>query len=97
MALFKTFLVLGLATVSPFSIAQEIIQRGNQKFPHQPPSWFVALASPSRQAVEPLDSFMVSSRPLATSKPSARLSSGIKYPCQRGQQGEKPQWQFCDM
>jgi len=96
MALFKTFLVLGLATVSPFSIAQEIIQRGNQKFPHQPPSWFVALASPSRQAVEPLDSFIAAKQPTSP-KPSARISSGIKYPCVRGQEGEKPQWQFCDM
>jgi len=94
MALYKTLLVLGLATVSPFSIAQQIVLPGNNKAPYQPPYWFVRMAAPERQFPAPIDGFIVGSGEPSRVVPK---NSGIKYACQRlTEQGEK-KWQFCDM
>jgi len=89
MDLFKTLLVLGLAAVSPFSIAQQIVQPGNQKAPYQPPAWFVRMAKPGNQFPPPVDSFIVSSKEPTRIPPK---TSGIKYPCKKGDS-----WHFCDM
>lgn len=94
MAFVKTLLVLGLAAVSPFSMAQEIVVPGNNNAPYQPPAWFVRMAKPEAKFPEPIDGFLVDSR---TSFPRVVGESGIKYPCLKSTDEGKFKWQFCDM
>ena len=72
MAFVKTLLVLGLAAVSPFSMAQEIVVPGNNNAPYQPPAWFVRMAKPEAKFPEPIDGFLVDSR---TSFPRVRRAA----------------------
>jgi len=93
----KTLLVLGLASASPFSIAQESVLPGNNKNPHQPPAWIVRMASPETKYYGPLDSFLIYEP--RVSQGTGKFTGGIKYPCRKKDQSgsEKEQWQFCDM
>lgn len=97
MSRYKTLLVLGLASVSPFSIAQQIVERSTTRTPHQPPFWFARLASPERKPIESMDAFIVGSVE-PTRLPFRMTPSGVKYPCLRRSEGqEEKTWQFCDM
>lgn len=97
MSLLKNLLVFGLASVSPFSIAQQIVEPGNSLFPHQPPGWFVRMASPEREVFPVLDGFVIGTSERSQTKSTIR-NSGIKYPCLRDTEGTGvKKWQFCDM
>lgn len=95
MASAKTFLVWTALSGAVFSVqAQEIIERGNQKQPYEPPAWFSRLASPELlRPREPevltwlLDVSTVIGRPHpGTPKKACR----VKTP-----EGEK--WSFCEL
>jgi hypothetical protein len=96
MGLFKILVVLGLASASSFSFSQEEVTKGNQRFPFQPPAWFVRMASTPRVVYSELDSFIVAEyQPTGSAfKP---VSSGIKYPCKPYNENGVIKWQFCDM
>lgn len=94
----KILLVLGLALAGPFSIAQEIVIPGNSKMPHQPPAWFVRLASSTPTPLEhhELSFYLPEERKTIYGKPTA--GSGIKYFCglDKNEKGVLT-WLFCDM
>lgn len=52
-------MVLGLASASLFSVAQETIAPGNQRSPHQVPLWFSRMASQPYEIAPEVDRFLV--------------------------------------
>lgn len=92
----KILAVLGLALAGPFSIAQEIVTPGNSKMPHQPPSWFVRLASSTPGDYHEMSFYLPDERPTIYGKPTA--GTGIKYFCglDKNEKGVLT-WRFCDM
>lgn len=94
----KILAVLGLALAGPFSIAQEIVTPGNQKAPHQPPSWFVRLANP--EPVYPHDKyFYIGDDETRSSFGRVTAGSGLKKKFCGVKKIENGvlEWQFCDM
>ena len=92
----KILAVLGLALAGPFSIAQEMVERGNRKNPHQPPAWFVRMANPEVRIHPELDSFVVAI-PENSNVGRIPANSGVKYSCKARNEKGVLTWQFCDM
>lgn len=92
----KTVTVLGLASVSLFSVAQEIVTSGNQRAPHQVPGWFTRMASPESPGFYELESFVVSDdkRGYVYGVPAR---SSPRYVCKIEVIEGRVKWQFCEM
>lgn len=92
----KILVVLGLALAGPFSTAQEVVKRGNQKQPYQPPAWISHLIRSESVGDSQPDGFII---PGVLDRPINKhpTSSGIKYPCFIPDQSGVSKWQFCDM
>jgi len=98
MSLVQILVVWGLASVSPFSIAQELVLPGNNATPHQPPSWFVRMSKPEITGSPEIEEFVVagiSDRRTSYGKP---IKVTPKFACNphKNEQGVLV-WQFCDM
>jgi len=93
----KILVVLGLALAGPFSIAQEIVERGNQKNPHQPPGWIARMATPELQFSPEVDFYVGVEQPrFIYGRPTS--GNGIKYLCGiKKTENGGIEWQFCDM
>jgi len=93
----KILAVLGLALAGPFSIAQEIVERGNQKNPYEPPVWISRLATPELVFTPEID-FYVGGDESRKSYGRFTAGNGIKYFCglEKNNDGVLL-WRFCEM
>jgi len=93
----KILAVLGLAFAGPFSIAQETVERGNQKNPYQPPPWISRLASQELVFTPEID-FYVGVEQSRSSIGRTTAGNGIKYFCGlKKTENGGIEWHFCDM
>lgn len=98
MGLVQILVVWGLASVSPFSIAQEFVSKGNSVAPHQPPIWFARMAVPEPVFSAEIDGFTVAG--IQDRRPwyGVPTQTGGKYACnpKKNEKGVLV-WQFCEM
>lgn len=96
MGLVQILVIWGLATVSPFSFSQEEVTKGNQRAPHQPPSWFARMAGPELMFTPEIDGFVVPDA-IERHTPRSRRSN-IRFACNPKMNTEGVVvWQFCEM
>lgn len=95
MGLVQNFMFWGLASASLFCIAQEDVIRGNQKFPHQIPSWFARMAKPETVFVPELESFIAAVPDDDRWLVKNPVFRGQLYSCQKTVNGEI-KWTFCE-
>lgn len=84
-----------LAVFPLFIQAQEVVERGNQKNPYQPPSWFARMASPETQFAPEIDSFFVPDRSIWThGRPHVNQKHRIVCGAKRTESGAI-EWLYC--
>jgi len=97
MSLVQILVIWGLAAASPFSSAQEEVTKGNQRNPYQPPAWIARMATPPKQHIPQLDSFIVGSDNSQSSRHAAPSGPSGKYACKPQMDGNGGiNWKFCD-
>lgn len=79
------------------AMAQETIERGNQRNPHQPPAWFAAMASEPQPSTYHADAFHFQGYQEPTHFKGNPHKSTPLYACQKTDETGNKKWSFCRM
>jgi len=86
----------GTLFIAP-AMAQEIVERGNSRNPHQPPAWFAAMASEPQIPVYHPDAFSLQGHQEPSHVIGKPHKSVVLVACQKTDETGNKKWAFCRM
>lgn len=79
------------------AMAQETIERGNQRNPYQPPAWFTAMASEPQPVAYHPETFHFQGYEERTHVMGRPHKSTPTFACQKTDETGNKKWSFCRM